>query len=171
MPRLIPKDEAVARVERERQSWAGRAGERCLMCELIERVSPEDRLAESADCLVMMSRYPRAWGHLLVVPRVHTTSFRHLDDRTWAEISSLAARAARALESTLEPARCYVASLGTAATDIPMSSPHLHVHVIPVQDPEVSPSRMLSWDAGVWEGSAQEWSDLRVRLSEGWSQA
>ncbi|MCP4744513.1 MAG: HIT domain-containing protein, partial [Actinomycetales bacterium] len=110
----------------------------------------------------------RGWGHLLVIPSHHVTSFGAVDADVWSEACELARIAARTVETVLRPARCYVASLGTAAADIPMSSPHLHLHVLPVKDPTVSPARMLSWDDGVLTATPDEWAELRNLLQTQW---
>lgn len=164
MPRLIPKDEAVAQITRE---LGGRA---CVMCALAQQAGPPATIARGQWSKVIASRYPRAWGHLLVVLDAHVTRFSDLSAPQWAEATELARLAARLLERLEEPARCYVASLGAGRVGIPMSSPHLHLHVIPVDDPDVSPARMLSWDDGVWAAEPQEWEALFERLRHGWAQ-
>ena len=66
----------------------------------------------------------------------------------------------------LAPARCYVASLGTDA-DVPMSSPHVHLHVVPVERDE-RPRDVLTWEHGVLVPSDVDLADLAARLRAAW---
>jgi diadenosine tetraphosphate (Ap4A) HIT family hydrolase len=108
------------------------------------------------------------WGHALVLSKQHVTSFSELSAAHWREMSEQARRAAFAVERALAPARCYVASLGTSEADVPITSPHLHLHVVPVYDPDDRPSRVLTWEHGVLEAELSEWHALAESLRAAW---
>ena len=140
----------------------------CLICQLLRDGAPLHRGRAAS---VLLPRYARAEGHLLVALHRHVTAFTDLDDLEWAEATALALRAARALEAELRPARCYVASLGTALPGLPMTSPHLHLHVLPVGDPDARPAQVLSWEGGVLALDDDEHAALLARLRPAWAAA
>jgi diadenosine tetraphosphate (Ap4A) HIT family hydrolase len=98
------------------------------------------------------------------VPRQHTTTFAELPSECWVNAAKLAHDVARAVERTMSPARCYIASLGTASDDVLISAPHVHLHVIPVDDPVARPHQVLTWANGVYVGLDDDWLELRDRL-------
>jgi diadenosine tetraphosphate (Ap4A) HIT family hydrolase len=133
------------------------------MCHLVER---ETALASTPAAVVVLNRFPLRWGHMLVVLRRHVVTFGDLADAEYDAATGLALRAARALERAFvpPPARVYVASLGTAIEGLPMTSPHLHFHVVPVLGAGERPSEVLSWSEGVLDGTPEEWRELRDAL-------
>lgn len=161
MPHRISRERVLERLTAEAPSA-------CWMCVLAR---PEDRalcLAHTDRATVRLSRYPTRWGHVLVIPRAHVERFEALDEDTWLEATKLAHRAARALERVLRPSRCYVASLGTSEPELPMTFPHLHVHVIPVDEPGARPSEVLTWQHGLYDGTDDEWRELHAALVAAW---
>src|SRR4051794_18723147 len=90
VPRLVSRDEALASIRRER------GDEACLMCAIRDRRAGEVWVVHEDDRqLVMLPRYVRRWGQLLVFPKAHLTRFSDVDDATWSETNHLALRAAR----------------------------------------------------------------------------
>ncbi|MFO0682236.1 MAG: HIT family protein [Sandaracinus sp.] len=160
MIRRIDKAEAQARLA------AQIAPGECAICALVAgRIGdPRDVIAETPEAKVVLTQYPSRWGHMLVVTRAHVTSFTAVDDATHDATMRLAREAARRLERTMKPARVFVASLGCAHEGLPATSPHLHVHVVPVMDPDARPRDVLTWENGIDEGDAEEWAALRARL-------
>jgi len=161
--RLIDREEAKARIEVER------AGAPCLICALRDgRAGPTYALARAERAVVILTRYALREGHLLVLAREHVTTFTELDLETWEEMSRLAFRAARALERALSPLRCFVASLGAPRPDLLMSSPHHHLHVVPIYAADDKPSAVLCWDRGVLVAEEAEWAELCRALAAAW---
>lgn len=159
MKSRISREEAIARLEREEIVP-------CRLCTLYE--SAASLVAKGAHASVILSRYPVRWGHMLVVPHAHVERFADLAPDVWADVSMLSYRAAVALERALTPSRCYVASLGTSEQGLPMTFPHIHTNVIPVDEPGARPRDVLTWQHGVIEASPDEWSALRDRLRAAW---
>jgi diadenosine tetraphosphate (Ap4A) HIT family hydrolase len=155
----IPRQEAIDRL-------MSQGTPSCRLCALVEK--KENLLASEAHASVFVSRYPVRWGHLLVVPNEHVEHFGDLAPNVWADTCSLAQRAAIAVERVFRPSRCYVASLGTADRNVPMSFPHLHFNVIPVEEASARPREVLTWEHGVFEASEAEWTELFGRLREAW---
>ncbi len=157
MPTRVPRDETMRRVE-------AMAAEGCVACAL----AGGEPLASSTHAVVVLSRFPVRWGHLLVVLREHVERLDEVSPEAWLDASALAHAAGRAVERSLDPARCYVASLGTSEPDLPMTFPHLHLHVIPVEERGARPAEVLTWKHGVYEGTDAEWAALRDQLRAAW---
>jgi diadenosine tetraphosphate (Ap4A) HIT family hydrolase len=163
MPELIDRAEALARIRAD----VGEAP--CLMCAIRDdRAGDRWLLEEDEDLLVLLPRYVRRWGQILVMPRVHATTFTELDAGLWQRTSAVALRAARVIEEVMRPRRCYLASTGSAAGELLQSSTHVHVHVIPLYEPDDKPADIFSWEAGVYVGSSDEWRELRDRYRAAW---
>jgi diadenosine tetraphosphate (Ap4A) HIT family hydrolase len=160
---LISRADAIARIEVER------AGAPCLICALVRSAAgPTYALSRTERATVILTRYALRRGHLLVLAREHATSFTELAPETWEDMNRLAFHAARVLERTLAPLRCYVASLGAPRPDLLMSSPHAHLHVVPLHAAEDKPSTVLRWDTGVLVAEEAEWAELHRELAAAW---
>ncbi len=140
------------------------------MCAVRDRqVGPVYAIFEDDDMLVMLPRYVRRWGHVLVMPKDHVTNFLEVDRARWARASLLAHQAARMVERVQQPLRCYLASTGSSAGELTQTSQHLHIHVIPLYQPDDKPSDIFSWSEGVYVGTPAEWQDLQRRYCEAWA--
>lgn len=164
VPQLVPRAEALDRIRREGGSPS------CLMCAIAERrVGDLYAVYEDAEMLVFLPRYVRCWGALCVMPRVHVTSFEALDAATWAQVAALGHRASRVVERLRRPRRCYLAATGSSAGELTQSSMHVHLHVIPVHDPEDRPASVFSWQEGVYVAERAEWEALRAEYADAWA--
>lgn len=164
VPTLIPRAEALDRIRAEGGSPD------CLMCAIAaRRVGDLHAVHEDDEMLVFLPRYVRCWGHLCVMPKLHVTSFAAIDPALWARTNLLALEAARVIEARVRPRRCYVASTGSSAGELTQSSMHLHVHVIPVHDPEDRPASVFSWQEGVYVAERSEWDLLREEYVRAWT--
>lgn len=162
MPELIAREEALRRIAAE----GGRPA--CLMCAIRDReVGPVYAVFEDDAALVMLPRYVRRWGQVLVLPKAHATSFTEVDADAWACVNRLAHRAARVVERVRRPPRVYVASTGTG-TELTQSSRHLHVHVVPLEGPDDKPASIFSWQEGVLTAGDPEWRALLCEVREAW---
>jgi diadenosine tetraphosphate (Ap4A) HIT family hydrolase len=157
----ITRDQAIERVAAERQ------GEPCLVCAMRDgKLGTPHVIARGQQCRVVLARYAVRRGHALVLLDQHVTRFADVDDAAWAEATALALSTARRIERALSPVRCYVASLGSVEPDLPMSSPHLHLHVVPIYEPDDKPSRVLTWAHGVIAASDAELAELAAVLRD-----
>jgi diadenosine tetraphosphate (Ap4A) HIT family hydrolase len=163
MPQLITREEALRRIQAE-------VGEGvCLMCALRDdRAGERWVVADEDDMLVVLPRYVRRWGQVLVVLKPHVTSFTDVDEEMWLRASRVARHAACVVEAELKPLRCYLASTGSAAGEITQSSMHLHIHVIPLYQPDDRPADIFSWSSGVYVADTEEWRALCEKLSDAW---
>ncbi len=164
MPTLISRAEALDRIRREGGVPT------CLMCAVRDRaVGAVHAVFEDDEALVMLPRYVRRWGHAMVMPKAHVTSFAEVDPLAWARVNALAHKAARVVERVQRPRRCYVASTGSSAGELTQSSMHLHVHVIPLYEADDKPSSIFSWQEGVYVAEPDEWEALRAAYADAWA--
>jgi diadenosine tetraphosphate (Ap4A) HIT family hydrolase len=165
MPRLLTRDEAVVRIRAERGDTT------CLVCALRDgSIGERNVIFQSREATVLLSRYPTRWGHLLVLCHRHVTSFSELAESEWQLMNALALRGARALERALNPTRCYVGAFGTAKSQIEISSPHLHLHVVPTYGEDERPSLVFTWQNGVYTGTNEEWTELESKIRRAWDE-
>lgn len=47
---------------------------------------------------------------------------------------------------------------------------HLHLHVLPVHDPEDRPASVFSWQEGVYVAERREWEALREQYVRAWAE-
>ncbi|MCA9695649.1 MAG: HIT family protein [Nannocystaceae bacterium] len=165
MPTLITRAEALRRIEEE----GGKP--RCLMCAIRDRaVGAVHAVFEDDELLVMLPRYVRRWGHLMVMPKAHATRYDQVDAALWTRVSQRSLQAARVVERVMRPLRCYMASTGSSAGELTQSSEHLHVHVVPLYQADDKPSDIFSWQGGVYVGAPAEWAALTRRYRAAWDQ-
>lgn len=158
MIRKIPKAEALVRLPPQRGP--------CLMCSIVQECEAKPwTLLETEDVKVVLSRFALFVGHLLVIPQKHCTNYQQMPAELWAKANQIAQQAACALEQAYCPARCYIASLGTAEDNVPISCSHLHLHVIPLPDPALRPHQVLTWAHGVYVADDEsDWREVRERI-------
>ncbi|MEL6344382.1 MAG: HIT family protein [Myxococcota bacterium] len=135
------------------------------MCAILAGDAGPLRVVEEGRAVrAVLSRYPRTWGQVLIILRRHVTTFNDVSAEEWGEACHLARELAQRIETRLSPLRCYVSCLGTHRTDVPMSSPHLHLHIDPIYDPEDRPRTILTHKHGVLEAHEEEWDSLKALL-------
>ncbi len=163
MPTLISRAEALDRIRVER----GEAP--CLMCAIVERKAGAVAvLHEDAEHLVSLPAYVRRWGQILVTPKAHVTSYVEVDTASWGRANALALHAARVVERVRRPRRIYLASTGSSAGELVNCSVHLHIHVIPLYEPDDKPTDVFSWQEGVYVAEPEEWEALRQEYLAAW---
>jgi len=164
VPKLISRAAALAQIVAE-----GGTPE-CLMCAVRDRlVGDVHAVFEDEEMLVMLPRYVRRWGHLMVMPKAHVVSYAEVEPALWARANELAHKCATLIERLKRPRRVYVASTGSSAGELTQSSMHLHIHAVPLYALDDKPSSIFSWQEGVWVGSRDEWIALRDEYAAAWA--
>ena len=83
MPTLISRDEALARIRTE----GGRPP--CLMCAIRDRqVGATYAVFEDDEILVLLPRYVRRWGHVVVMPKAHVVTYSGVSAALWGRINA-----------------------------------------------------------------------------------
>jgi ATP adenylyltransferase len=165
-PLWLSRDEALRRIREERGEVS------CLMCALRDGLAgPRFVVAEDEDLVVLLPRYVRSWGHLLVILRPHVTGFGQVDDAQWARVNAAALRAARVVEEIQRPRRVYLASTGSSAGELTQSSAHLHIHALPVHQTDARPADLFSWTEGLYTAPDEVFASLREKCAAAWARA
>jgi diadenosine tetraphosphate (Ap4A) HIT family hydrolase len=165
---LISKPEALVELARHRRELLG-GDEGCLLCAIANGGAVPAPLVETDRALVVLDRFGRRRGHLIVISKVHVERVSEIDRDLFMEVQELAYEAMSALDSALRPVQVFTAVLG-ATVPVPMSFGHFHAHVIPVyeSDERARPARVLSWSEGVVVYDDAEASALRDEILAAW---
>jgi diadenosine tetraphosphate (Ap4A) HIT family hydrolase len=133
----------------------------CLVCWLHKNA--EYVLDKGKFSTTILSKYPRNWGHTMVLLNSHKTSISEITKEEWSELLEQTRIAAAAIEKKLTPLRCYIASLG-ATENLPNTCPHIHFNIIPIYNVNDKPATVLTWEHGVVTGDEKEWEELFNQL-------
>jgi histidine triad (HIT) family protein len=85
-------------------------------------------VAEDADTIIFLSKYPTLRGYCLVCPKAHVEDLaEELPAGEYLALQRKVRRLARVLKRQFDAERIYVLSLGSQAANA-----HLHFHVVPL---------------------------------------
>lgn len=99
----------------------------CVFCRIIAGGLPAHRVLEDETFVAFLDTRPLFHGHVLLVPRLHITTFEQLPAEFASQLVVCAQRLERAVESAMESD----GSLLIVNNVVSQSVPHLHLHVIP----------------------------------------
>jgi histidine triad (HIT) family protein len=113
----------------------------CLFCKIVAGDLPSTRVHEDDRVIAIMDILPATRGHVLVIPRAHSTDIHEISEDDLAAATAVAQRlAGRAMRGLGADGVTIMQSNGAAAWQTVF---HYHVHVIPRyrDDPLVLPWR------------------------------
>jgi histidine triad (HIT) family protein len=102
----------------------------CVFCKILEGDAEGSVVYEDEACVVLMDIQPVNPGHMLVIPRVHTSYLSELAENTGAKMFTIGMRMARALRKSgvkCEAVNFFLADGEAAGQEIF----HVHLHVLP----------------------------------------
>jgi histidine triad (HIT) family protein len=99
----------------------------CTFCRIVAGELPATVVLDEPDLLAFLDAKPVFRGHVLLVPRVHVTTFKELPADRVADFAATAQRLERAVETGLG----VPGSMVLVNNIVSQSVPHLHLHVIP----------------------------------------
>jgi ATP adenylyltransferase len=154
-----------------RMAWVSQTDEQptvndCVFCEVpAAREDRENRvLLRGERAYVLLNRSPYMTGHVMILPYEHTEEYQSLPDETVREVSHLQQRSLRALEAALSPDGFNVGmNLGTAGGA--SVADHLHVHVVPRWDDDVSFMQMTGETSVIVEALDETYERLRTAFA------
>ena len=101
----------------------------CIFCAIVARQIPSIAVAENAQALAIMDIHPANDGHVLVLPKAHSTDLFDLSPEVGADVMRLCIQVARALKASLQPDGLnLIQANGEVAGQEVL---HTHVHVLP----------------------------------------
>lgn len=114
--------------------------ENCIFCGIVAGTIPSTRVAENDRAIAFMDVAPGTPGHLLVVPRAHSTDLREAEPEDLIAATLLAQSMVGRVIDRLEDAT-GANLLSCIGSDAWQSVFHTHLHVIPryPNDPLVLP--------------------------------
>lgn len=86
---------------------------------------PAYKISENDKFFAFLDIFPLVKGHVLVVPKVETDVFFHLDESYLSEILVFAKPIALAIEKSFDCNRCGISVVG-------LEVPHAHLHLVPI---------------------------------------
>lgn len=104
----------------------------CIFCSLPRRGANAKNLIlyQGKQCFVIMNRYPYTNGHLMVVPRKHTSDYSSLTAQEHVEMAALISQSLKILKKKFKAQGFNVGlNLGKAAGAGIES--HIHHHIVP----------------------------------------
>ena len=99
----------------------------CLFCRIAAGELPAAVVLDEPDVLAFLDTKPVFRGHVLLVPRVHVTTFKELPADRVGHFAATAQRLERAVETGLD----VPGSMVLVNNIVSQSILHLHLHVIP----------------------------------------
>jgi histidine triad (HIT) family protein len=99
----------------------------CSFCRIVVGELPATVVLDEPDLLAFLDTKPVFRGHVLLVPRLHVTTFKELPADQVGHFAATAQRLERAVETGL----VVPGSMVLVNNIVSQSVPHLHLHVIP----------------------------------------
>jgi histidine triad (HIT) family protein len=85
------------------------------------------KIAEDENFLAFLDVNPNAKGHTLCIPKQEINKIFDMEEELYMGLMAFSRKVAKAIEATIECKRVGVAVIG-------LEVPHVHVHLIPLQD-------------------------------------
>lgn len=129
----------------------------CIFCAIVAQQIPSTVVAENAQALAIMDINPAADGHVLVLPKPHSTDLFDLTPEVGTEVMRLCLQVARAIKAALQPEGLNLlhASGQVAGQEVL----HTHFHLVP----RTSGDNVLRW----WEmrpGDAERIQQVATKI-------
>ncbi|WJR31577.1 HIT family protein [Mycobacteroides immunogenum] len=119
----------------------------CLFCGIISGVVPSVRVSEDAETYAFMDINPGSDGHLLVVPKRHSTDLLEIPPDDLSAVALAAQRIAKA--AVAELGADGVNLLNCCGAHAWQTEFHFHLHVIPRYTDKSRDGLRLPWTPGV----------------------
>ena len=97
-----------------------------LFTQIIAGIIPSHVIYEDDLTFVFMDNYPKAPGHILVIPKIECDKFYELEEPYYTAIFQTTKKVAHAIEKVFG-VRVIMKIIGTEV-------PHVHIHVMPLID-------------------------------------
>ena len=98
-----------------------------IFTKIIKGEIPCYKIAEDDDFLAFLDVNPNANGHTLCIPKQEINKIFDMEEEHYLGLMKFSRKVAKAIEKSVECKRIGVAVIG-------LEVPHVHVHLIPLQD-------------------------------------
>jgi histidine triad (HIT) family protein len=98
-----------------------------IFTKIINEEIPCYKVAEDKDFIAFLDINPNAKGHTLCIPKIEVDKVFDLNEETYVALMKFTRKVAIALEKTVPCKRVGVSVIG-------LEVPHVHVHLIPLND-------------------------------------
>jgi histidine triad (HIT) family protein len=98
-----------------------------IFTKIINNEIPSYKIAETDDFLAFLDINPNAKGHTLCIPKKEINKIFEMEDAHFLELMAFSKKVATALEKAIPCKRIGMTAIG-------LEVPHVHVHLIPLQD-------------------------------------
>lgn len=98
-----------------------------IFTKIINEEIPCYKIAEDENFIAFLDVNPNAKGHTLCVPKLEINKIFDMEEDLYLQLMSFSRKIAKALEKTVSCKRIGIAVVG-------LEVPHVHVHLIPLQD-------------------------------------
>lgn len=98
-----------------------------IFTKIINGEIPSYKVAEDDNFIAFLDVNPNAKGHTLCVPKQEINKIFDMEEQHYLDLMKFSRKVAKALEKTVACKRIGVAVVG-------LEVPHVHVHLIPLQD-------------------------------------
>lgn len=119
----------------------------CLFCDIAAGTIPSREVARTESTYAFMDINPASDGHLLVIPRRHSTDLRDIGRDDLADVAAEAQRIARAMYDAWDVDGVNL--LNCCGEDAWQSVFHFHLHVIPRYKDKAKDRLTLPFQPGV----------------------
>lgn len=96
----------------------------CIFCKIAKGEIPHNRVYEDKNSVAFLDASPVEKGHILIIPKKHSTWMQETDDEILSNIFKLAKKIMLAMKIVLG---CDYIQVSVVGKDVP----HFHVHLIP----------------------------------------
>lgn len=100
-----------------------------IFTKIINREIPSHIVAEDEQHIAILDVNPNAKGHTLCIPKKEVNKIFDLEEQEYLNLMTFSRKVAIALEKTVPCKRIGLSVIG-------LEVPHVHVHLIPLQDME-----------------------------------
>ncbi len=98
-----------------------------IFTKIINREIPSYKIAEDEDFYAFLDINPNAKGHTLCIPKKEVDKIMDLDEPTYLGLMAFSRKVGKAIEAAIDCKR-------VAMTVIGLEVPHVHVHLIPLNE-------------------------------------
>lgn len=98
-----------------------------IFTKIINDEIPGYKITEDENFIAILDVNPNAKGHALCIPKQEINKIFDMDEALYLGLMNFSRKVAKAIEKTVECKRIGVAVVG-------LEVPHVHVHLIPLQD-------------------------------------